>query len=85
MEDRRYLTILDAIANELQGNLVEYNTRANGITDKTLLLNLRTEQNLALVELLQKHRRAMAFMAGEKIEPELHFGEAVLLPVGGLG
>jgi hypothetical protein len=84
VEDEQHLTIFDEITKELQENLVRYNQKANGESDKQKLIELRLEQNDVLVDLLKKHRRVMLYMAGKPIDPEMHFGESVLLPVGGL-
>jgi len=80
-----HLGVLDSLAREIQQNLVDYNAQANGKTDKAELLRIRLEQNDALKELLRKQRRALALMAGEKIEPEMHFGEAIITGQGGMG
>lgn len=85
MEDMRHLGVLDGLAREIQQNLVEFNARASGLTDKAELLELRLAQNEALAELLRKQRRALQFMAGQKIEPEVHFGEVILQGTGGQG
>lgn len=85
MEDMRHLAILDGLAREIQQNLVEFNARASGKTDKAELLELRLEQNRALTELLRQQRRAMEFMAGLPIQPETHFGEGVMVGTGGQG
>jgi hypothetical protein len=47
------------------------------ITDEGLLRANR-ERNEALAELCRKQKRALDFMEGKPIEPEVHFGEAVL-------
>jgi hypothetical protein len=85
VEDQRYLAVLDHIAQELQSAIVEFNRKANGVTDRDTLISLRMEQNELLTALLKKHRRAMEFMQGKTVEPEMHFGEGVLLPAGGQG
>lgn len=84
-EDMTHLAVLDGLAREIQQNLIEFNARSNGKTDKAELLKIRLEQNDILKELLRKQRRALAFMAGEKIEPETHFGEAIIRGEGGMG
>jgi hypothetical protein len=85
VEDKQHLAVFDEMQKELITNLREYNQRANGQTDKEILLRIRTEQNTALYQLLQKHTRVMDYMRGKAVAPEVHFGEAVLLPVGGQG
>ena len=47
-------------------------------------LEIHRKMNAALLERIRLQERELAFLAGEKIEPEVHFGEAVLLPVGGM-
>lgn len=84
IEDMTHLAVFDALANELQDNLVEYNRRANGETDKLKLAVLRLEQSDALTEILRKQRRHLRFIKGEKIEPETHVVEATIVGVGGL-
>jgi hypothetical protein len=85
MEDGRYLTILHEMQIQLQENIVEFNKRANGINDRDQLLALRAEQYEALIEIVHRHKRHIAFMQGKPVEPEMHFGHAVLLPAGGMG
>jgi hypothetical protein len=48
-------------------------------------IDVHRKMNAALLERIRLHERELAFMAGENIEPEVHFGEAVLLPAGGMG
>lgn len=52
------------------------------MTDKDALLRLRREQNSVMAEVLKKHARAMAYMAGEPYEPVAHAAEAILVGVG---
>jgi hypothetical protein len=49
------------------------------------VIDVHRKMNAALLERIRLHERELALMAGEKIEPEVHFGEAVLLPTGGMG
>ncbi len=84
IEDKQYLTILDDMAMELHSNLVVYNGKAMHEAEKDKLIAMRIEQNELLFQTLKKHRRTLEFMRGQKIEPEMHFGEAVLLPAGGM-
>lgn len=85
MDDMTHMQFFHDLDQELTAAIVHFNRRANGETDKQKLLELRIEQNDYLVELLKKHRRAMDHMQGKKVDPVTHFGEAVLLPVGGQG
>jgi hypothetical protein len=79
-----HLAVFDSLAKEMQDNLVDYNRRANGQTDKTILCALRLEQIVALREILRKQERHIRYMNGEKIEPENHLVEAIILGTGGL-
>lgn len=76
---------LDALARELQSQLIEYNHQASGITDKETLAKLRLEQNANMVELLRKQRRALEFMLGMEVTPEVQFAEAIIEGKGGGG
>jgi hypothetical protein len=40
---------------------------------------LRLEQNAALLELLTQQRRAIEHMLGKPIDPQTHFGEAIVI------
>lgn len=73
------------VERELTAAIVDYNRKVSGVTDKATLIALRIEQADYLIELLKKHRRTMDFMQGKPVEPVTHFGEAILLPVGGFG
>lgn len=76
--------ILDAHAIELQ--VIIHNANADAANAQGAeLLAARRRMNQALQDKLKEQARVMTFMAGEKVEPEQHFGEAVLLPAGGLG
>lgn len=76
--------VFDAHIHEVQTVIREFNLRCTGKQGADLLA-IRREMNKALVELLTEQARAMAFMAGEKIEPKTHFGEAVIVGRGGVG
>lgn len=84
MDDLSHMQFFHDVERDLTEAIVLFNRRANGETDKQKLLALRIEQNDILMELLRKHRRAFDFMQGKPVEPVVHFGEAVLLPVGGM-
>lgn len=85
MQDMTHLPVLDGLAKEIQANLIEYNIKANAMTDKHQLVALRLEQNKALKELLHHQQRALRCMIGEKVDPEVQFGEVVVVGVGGIG
>jgi hypothetical protein len=81
--DMTHLAVLDAHARELQGMLIEFNGYANGVTDKAELCALRLRQIAVLREVLHRHKRALDHMAGNPIEPEAQFGEAIVHAVMG--
>lgn len=83
IEEMQHLAVLKALADELQAALSDYNARCNGQTDKTTLLGLRLEQNTLLAEIVRKQRRHLRYMNGEKIEPETHYAECVMIGFGG--
>ena len=83
-EDMTHLQVLHALAEELQQALADCNRKCNGIRDKATLLKFRLEQNELLEYILHKQRRHLRYMNGEKIEPEVHYAEAVLTGFGGL-
>lgn len=83
MEDKRYLVPLGAMAAELDRNIVEFNRRLSGVEDKDAICALRREQYERIEEMIGRHKRAIDFMQGNPVEPQHHFGEAVLLPVFG--
>ena len=82
IENMTHLTVLDSLARELQQVLTDYNRRANGVTDMATLVTLRLEQNTVLAEVVRKQRRHLRLMNGEKIEPETHYAEAVMVGRG---
>lgn len=85
IEDAKHLQVLDGLAKEIENLVVHYNSRANGVTDKAALIELRLTQNEDLTTLLSEHRRVLKFMRGDKIEPKVHFAEAVVNGSGGGG
>jgi len=85
IEDKQYLQLFDDIAKQLEAAVVEFNQRANGITDRDQLLALRREQNEVLAEAVARHRRAMDYLEGKPVKPQVQFAEAVLLGVGAGG
>ena len=69
---------MDAHVTEIKCLLNEYTEKAGSASDDEILA-VRREQNAKLLELLQNQKRVMDFFAGEKIEPQTHFGEGVLI------
>jgi len=84
MDDMSHMQFFVEVEKELTAAIVNYSRRVFGITDRDKLIALRTEQAELLMDLIKKHRRTMDFMQGKPVEPVTHFGEAVLLPVGGI-
>lgn len=76
--------ILDQHRTEIESILRYDLDKSFGYTDEELLA-IRRHENLVLIDLLITHKRVMALMAGEPIEPVTHFAESVLLPAGGGG
>lgn len=83
VKDARHLEVVEGHSRELMDLITQFNARASGVTDKEELLAIRLEQNAAMVELLRGHRRALQFMAGLPVEPQVHTAEAVLVGVMG--
>lgn len=73
-----------ALLLELDAVVVEHNKLSLGKTGKELL-EIKRAQNHKLQYVLQQQARALALRAGESIEPQVISGEAVLLPVFGVG
>lgn len=48
------------------------------------VIKIQRKMNAELLERIRLQERELAFILGEKIEPEVHFGEAILLPAGGM-
>lgn len=82
IDDKQFLGLIDDQVRQIQANIVEYNSRANGMTDKEPLLNLRIEQYVALREMVVEHERILRFLRGEKVEPKAHEARAVLIGLG---
>lgn len=78
------IQIFDAHTTEIKCILKDFQDAANGKTGDELLA-IRRAENAALADAAARQGRVLAFMAGEPIEPQTHFGEAVLLPQFGGG
>ena len=63
---------------EIQMVLRRYQRTAAGLEGEKLLA-LRREENEVLLDLLMQQKRALAFAAGEKVEPMVQFGKGVLV------
>lgn len=82
IDDKQFLSLIHDQVRQIQENVVEYNSRANGLTDKGPLLDLRIEQYAALREMVAEHERILRFLRGEKVEPKAHEAKAVLTGIG---
>lgn len=78
IEDVQYLQILDSYTHDAQRVIFKYNELTNGKKDKAELLELYLARNAELTELLRQQTRAIRYMKGEKVEPEVQFAEAVI-------
>lgn len=83
--DKEYIDGLFDMDKEVHLIIEHFNQRATEVSGKDALIALKIEQNTALIDALKNQRRILAFWQGKPIEPVVHFGEAVLLPVGGMG
>lgn len=69
---------------EIMGIILDYAAAASGLEGPELIA-LRKQENAALFDKLNQQKRAIAFIAGEPVAPEVHYAAAVLYPKGGLG
>jgi hypothetical protein len=69
---------------EIDGLICHYRDLAEGKEGSDLLLVARVG-NAAIAELVRQQGRALAYLAGEEIEPEVQFGEGVLIGIGAGG
>lgn len=84
-EDMTHLEIFDAHAREVIELIRRYNADVSGVTDKVELIRIRTRHIQDLTGLLAQQSRVMRYMAGEPVEPQVHFAESILHGVGGGG
>ncbi len=85
IEDAKHLQIAADLQSEIERIIRDHNEAANGLTDKGALFELRVAQYETLMELCSEHRRVLRFHLGEKVEPKVHFAEAVICGQGGFG
>ena len=85
IEDMRHLEVFHAHMQELQACIEKCNAASSGVTNKEELLAMRLKHIAEIVEVLRQQKRALDFMAGNKVEPEAHFAEAVLVGTMGGG
>lgn len=76
--------IFDHHTMEIEYIIREYQEKMQEIEDVELL-KLRREMNARLIDVLTQQKRALDFMAGDPVEPRVHFGESILLPAFGGG
>jgi len=69
---------------ELDNLRRNWDLAAIGHADIKDVIAVHRKMNAELLERIRLQDRELALISGEKIEPETHFGEAILLPVGGM-
>jgi hypothetical protein len=69
---------------EIDDLICQYRDLAEGKEGPELLAVARAG-NAVIAELVRQQGRALALLAGEKIEPEVQFGEGVLIGIGAGG
>jgi hypothetical protein len=84
MNDNEIYAKLALFKKELERTMREWGVAAIGHAGKDVI-EIHRKMNAELLERIRLQERELALMMGEKIEPEVHFAEAVLLPAGGLG
>jgi hypothetical protein len=84
MSDNEIYERLVLFKKELDDIRRQWEIAAIGHTSKNAI-EVQRKMNAALLDKIKQQDRWLAFAAGEKVEPEAHFGEAVLLPAGGMG
>ena len=85
IEDMKHLEDFAGLAREVMDMVAQYNARMSGLTDKAEMVSIRLEHIRDLTGLLQKQSRFLRYMAGEKVEPEVQFAEAIVTGLGGGG
>ena len=84
VEDKRFLSVIQDMARDIEAGLVAYNRSVNGNNGRERIeLHLRYLD--ALSDTISQQRRAIDFMQGKPVAPQTHFGEGVLIAVGGHG
>jgi len=81
-------TLNKELAEHLKAELAEMKAYKNGDLAGgpgwlAAIVDNRVEEHEILIEALRRHKRELDLMAGEKIEPEVHFAQATL--VGRMG
>ena len=82
IEDKKHMALLEAIASDLATAVVKFNQQFNGEDDRDKVLALLEQQNDILAEMAHRHRRAIDFVAGRDVKPEVQSLESVLVGVG---
>jgi hypothetical protein len=67
---------------EIDELICQYRELAEGKEGSDLLTVARAG-NQAIANLVEQQGRALKFLAGEKIEPQVQFAEGVLIGIGG--
>jgi hypothetical protein len=84
MSDNEIYERLVLFKKELDDIKRQWEIAAIGHTSKDAI-EVQRKMNAALLDKIKQQDRWLAFVTGEKVEPEVHFGAAVLLPAGGMG
>jgi hypothetical protein len=83
VSDEDIFTKLALFKKELDNIRRNWDIAAIGHVGKDVI-EVHRKMNAELLERIRLQERELAFMMGEKIEPEVHFGEAILLPAGAM-
>jgi len=83
-KDVRLRQLADAHTHEIERVIRDFNERSNGKTGKEVM-ELHLERYVHLANLLNQQKRVLDSHLGNPVEPEMQFGEAVLLPTFGGG
>jgi hypothetical protein len=84
ISDNEIYEKLALFKKELDDIRRQWEIAAIGHTSKDAI-EVQRKMNAAFIDKIKQQDRWLAFAIGEKIEPEVHFGEAVLLPASGMG
>jgi len=84
MNDEEIFAKLALFKRELDGIRRNWDLAAIGQANVKDVVYIQRKMNAELSERIRLQERELAYIMGEKIEPEMHFGEAILLPAGGM-
>ncbi len=83
-EDVRMRQLIDAHTHEVESVIRNFNEQLGGKLGREAV-ELHLQRHAVLVELLTQQKRVLDYLLGNPVDPQPHFGEAVLLPAGGFG